>query len=87
MISRRTFLKTSLMSCLGLLALSGSGCELASSLNNPRVNDQNLANLDNIDHNDYNGWARLSCGPDTWYWRRENAFYFTQAHSTDNFSA
>lgn len=87
MISRRTFLKTSLMSCLGLLALSGSGCELASSLNNPRVNDQNLANLDNIDHNDYNGWARLSCGPDTWYWRRENAFYFTQAHSKDNFSA
>lgn len=87
MISRRTFLKTSLMSCLGLLALSGSGCKLTSFFKNPRLNNQNLANINNIDRNDYNSWARLSCGPDTWYWRRENAFYFTQAHSKDSFSA
>lgn len=87
MISRRTFLKTSLMGCLGLLALSGSGCKLANFFNSPRLNNQNLANIDNIEHNDYNDWTKLSCGPDTWYWRRENAFYFTQAHSKDSFSA
>lgn len=86
MISRRTFLKTSLMGCLGLLSLSGSGCKLTNFFDNPRVNNQNLANIDNIDRNDYNSWARLNCGPDTWYWRRENDFYFTKAHSQNSFS-
>lgn len=84
MISRRTFLKASLMGCLGLLAFSGSGCNLLTGpVEHSRLNNQNLAELNNIDHN---GWAKLSCGPDIWYWRREDAFYFNQAHPRDNFA-
>lgn len=79
MISRRAFLKTSLMGCLGLLTLSGSGCKLANPLIGPRINNQN--SVEEL----YNGWAKFSCGPDTWYLRQENAFYFAQAYSKNNF--
>lgn len=84
MISRRSFLRASLMGCLGVMAFQGTGCYNWQLENKPRFNSKNSIELENLDAN---GWARFSCGPDTWYYRNEDAFYLSDNAKINNFSS